>query len=248
MALIDKPTTSLKKADVGGAEVKISDTAQNYLLTLHQLFEERIRMSPSNLATYIREATFGTKIGGTLPSVLSMVRRMARDGLLVLRPDKEIRFTAWGWQVTEQTVRRHRIAECLVVTMLGLELPMAHIEAHRLEHAISHELEGLIVEKLGYPTVDPFGCPIPGSGYEQPAKGLMPLSDALADSTYKIHRIPEANPELTRFMVDYEILPGKLIKVLETGQFRGVLVFVTTAGEAALGYDSVARIWVEGPI
>ena len=133
------------------ATERLSQVAENYLLSLHVLVEEGLRATAGSLAKYIRTLPAREGLGTTLPSVLGMLQRMAREGLLELTSEKEVKLTPRGVVLAEGMVRRHRLAERMVVDLLGLELHKAHEEAHRLEHAISTDLEVKIRERLGIP-------------------------------------------------------------------------------------------------
>ena len=88
---------------------------------------------------------------------------MQRQALVEIGPDKRIRLTKKGLEGAEDIARRHRLAEWLVVKLLGMELYLAHNEAHRLEHGMSREFQERLMDRLGYPTRSPFGRPIPNS-------------------------------------------------------------------------------------
>ena len=146
------------------ATERISNIGENYLQSLYKLKEEGLRPSAGNLTDYIRRLPREEGVGTSLPSILGMLRRMAKEGLVTIMPNKEVELTVRGEVAAESIVRRHRLAERLVVDILGLDVARAHIEAHRLEHAISPELEECIQVKLGRPATNPFGRPIPGNG------------------------------------------------------------------------------------
>ena len=80
-----------------------------------------------------------------------MVRRMQRQGLVEVGADKRIRLSGKGVDGGEDIVRRHRLAEWLVVRLMGMDLHQAHIEAHRLEHGMSPEFQEKLMERLGLP-------------------------------------------------------------------------------------------------
>lgn len=231
-------------ADAEGGTGRLSQAAENYLLSLYVLKEEEERATPGHLAEYIRSLPATEGLGTSLPSVLGMLRRMVREDLIVIPPSKEVQFTAKGQRAAEGVVRRHRLAECMVVDLLGLPLHKAHVEAHRLEHAISHDLEERIRDRLGRPTRCPFGRPIPGSGPTPHAGRAAPLSDAVAGAECIVDRIPEEDPDLLAFLVDHGVMPDARITVVEAGQYRGVLVLRTERGEVSLGYQAAARLRV----
>ena len=223
---------------------RISHVAQNYLLSLYILAEEGVRTTPANLAEHIRNMPPTEHLGASLPSVLGMIRRMTKEGLVELSPQKEVRLTKVGRTHAESMVRRHRLAERMVVDLLGLELYKAHVEAHQLEHAISPDVEDMIRKRLGNPTTCPFGRPIPGSGYVPSQGQRLTLDRVEPERRYVVERIPEEDQELLRFLIDHNVVPDQELEILEAGHYRGVISFRTALGETALGYEAATRIWV----
>ncbi len=223
---------------------RVSRVAENYLVALFVLHEEGDWPTPAQLADYIRHMPAEEGLGVSLPSVLGMVRRMAKEGLVEMSPEKRVRLTERGQVLAEGTVRRHRLAERMVVDLLGLDLHKAHVEAHRLEHAISPEVEARIQERLGNPTTCPFGRPIPGSGYTAPAGRSLTLDRGEPGRSYVVERVPEEDQELLRFLVDHGVAPGREVTVVETGHYRGVITFRSDRGETALGLQAASRIWL----
>ena len=226
------------------AHERVSRVAENYLMSLLELHEDGAWPTPAQLAEQIRRLPTEEDVGSSLPSVLGMVRRMIREGLVEMSPEKRVRLTERGTMVAESVVRRHRLAERMVVDLLGLEMPKAHVEAHRLEHAISPEMEGKIRERLGNPTTSPFGRPIPGSGYAPPVGPKLTLDQAQPGVEYCVDRVPEEDQDLLRFLVEQGILPRRTITVVEASPHRGIITVKTDRGEGALGYGVAARIWV----
>ena len=159
-----------------------------------------------------------------------MIRRMQRQALVDIGQDKRIRLTKTGLEGAEDIARRHRLAEWLVVRLLGMELHQAHNEAHRLEHGMSPEFEEKLVERLNNPTYSPFGRPIPGSGEPRMPANSLTLDAATPDVTYVVARIPEEDPELLRFLVDSMIVPDHEVKVVGAAPYLGVLQVLTQQG------------------
>ena len=94
-------------------------------------------------------------------SVSGMVRKMAALGLVEHEPYRGVGLTARGRMVALEVIRHHRLLELFLVESLGMTWDEVHVEAERLEHVLSEELEELIAAKLGNPTLDPHGDPIP---------------------------------------------------------------------------------------
>ena len=223
---------------------RLSQVAENYLLSLYVLREEGMTATAGHLADHLRSMPVGEGLGTSLPSVLGMLRRMAKEGLVELTTDKQVKLTDRGLVQAEGMVRRHRLAERMVVDIFGLDLHKAHEEAHRLEHAISSELEVYIREKLGNPTTCPFGGPIPGSGYVPPPGPKIALDQVEAWKPYSVDRVPEEDQELLRFLVELGVMPTEIVTVVEASPYRGIITIKTEYGEGSLSYGVAARIWV----
>jgi DtxR family Mn-dependent transcriptional regulator len=224
---------------------ELSSVAENYLLCLYMLSEEGVETTFRELSARLRSLPEGERLGTSTSSVAGMLRRMAKEGLVSVTPSKEVVLTASGAHSAKDMVRRHRIAERMVVDLLGVELHRAHIEAHRLEHAISPELLESIVKKLGNPQKCPFGGPIPGSGYSKDTRIKIPLDKAKINHKYFIDRVPEEDTVLIQYLVEKEILPDKVIAVSEKAAYRGIIVVQGPSGGAVpLGVDVANRILI----
>ncbi len=129
------------------------DTTEMYLRTIFELEEEGI--------TPLR-ARIAERLGQSGPTVSQTVARMERDGLLSVEGDRHLELSRDGRVLATRVMRKHRLAECLLVEVIGLEWEDVHAEACRWEHVISESVERRILEILGHPTVSPYGNPIPG--------------------------------------------------------------------------------------
>ena len=136
---------------------------ENYLLSILRLEEQQIKVSVAQLSEHFKTLPLREGLGTSLPSVSAMIRRMSKEKLVEISTDKEIVLTKDGRQYAEVILRRHRLAERLLVDVLHVDLEFAHIEAHRLEHAMSPYLEQKVVDLLENPETCPFGHPIPVS-------------------------------------------------------------------------------------
>ncbi len=177
-------------------------------------------------------------------SVAGMMVRLTRDRLVRIDQKKRIALTPLGFQRAESMVRRHRLAECLLVNTLGLEWWRAYEEAHLMEHSISDVTEPLIVRTLGNPSVSPFGYPIPGSPSPQ-ALSLRRLSDMREGEESRVERVYEEDEELLRFFDEEGIRPGVGIKVLEVAPKRGTMTVEFGESPIVLGTEATRLIWIE---
>jgi DtxR family Mn-dependent transcriptional regulator len=232
-------------ANLDGTE-RLSAVAENYLLALFILKEEGLRSSLAQLADYLRtRVPEGEGLGTSLPTVTGMVRRMERENLVQTSANKEVQLTDRGLVLAEDMVRRHRLAERLVVDLLGVSLADAHVEAHRLEHAISPGLLIKIVDRLGNPSTCPFGRPIPGSGHPPEAVDAIPLDSAPLGERFVIDRIPEEDHDLLTFLVGSGVLPDAEVRISDAARYRGVMDLVVDGRPpVTLGYEVASRVWV----
>src|SRR5512144_2213428 len=116
------------------------------------------------------------RLGVSAPAVSETVRRLQREGYLVLDDRRVMRLTERGRHYANSIMRRHRLAERLLVDVLQVPWHQVHEEAGRLEHAISENLERHLIRLLGDPATCPHGNPIPGSAHKVDVKGSAPLS------------------------------------------------------------------------
>jgi DtxR family Mn-dependent transcriptional regulator len=129
------------------------DTSQMYLRTVLELEEEGIVPLRARIAE---------RLDQSVPTVSQTVSRMERDGLLTVTADRRIDLTDEGRAEATRVMRKHRLAECLLVQVIGLDWQLVHDEACRWEHVMSETVERRLLEILGHPTESPYGNPIPG--------------------------------------------------------------------------------------
>jgi DtxR family Mn-dependent transcriptional regulator len=129
------------------------DTTEMYLRTVFELEEEGIVPLRARIAERLSQSG---------PTVSQTVARMERDGLLRVEGDRQLSLTDSGRMLAMRVMRKHRLAECLLVDVIGLPWEDVHIEACRWEHVISDSVERRLVELLAYPVRCPHGNIIPG--------------------------------------------------------------------------------------
>ncbi len=228
----------------GDNQERFSAVTENYLLCLYKLWEDTVTPTVTQLTDTIKQLPSTEGLGSSVPSVAGMTRRMQKQGLVDIGPDKRIRLTQKGFEGGEDIARRHRLAEWLVVRLLGMDLHCAHIEAHRLEHGISGDLEAKLMERLGYPQKSPFGRPIPGAGAPQIPSNCVTLDAVTTDAPYVVERIPEEDPNLLRFLANTEITPESAVRVTEATRYLGVMVVSTPADQVSMGFNVAQQILV----
>ena len=226
---------------------QVSSLAQNYLITLYMLEDDQdTPPTASRLAEQLAKSPITEHLGTSIASVGAMVRRMQRDGLLEITKGKHIAFSGPGRKLAEQIMRRHQLAERMLVDMLGMELHKVHAEAHRWEHAISPDVEAKLVERLGNPLTCPFGHPIPGSGY-RPPEGSLRLNKVPAHTSVTVERIPEYDPRLVQYLVGSGVVRGQRLTVREVAAYKGTLTLDVDGTEVIVGVQVAPSIVVHSP-
>ncbi|MFG1951307.1 metal-dependent transcriptional regulator [Micromonospora sp. NPDC048830] len=129
------------------------DTTEMYLRTVLELEEEGVPPLRARIAERLRQSG---------PTVSQTVARMERDGLLTVEGDRHLALTPLGRSTAVSVMRKHRLAELLLVNVIGMPYEEAHEEACRWEHVMSDAVEKRVYELLDRPTRSPYGNPIPG--------------------------------------------------------------------------------------
>ncbi|WP_214369220.1 metal-dependent transcriptional regulator [Pseudonocardia sp. H11422] len=132
---------------------ELIDTTEMYLRTIYELEEEGVVPLRARIAE---------RLGQSGPTVSQTVARMERDGLVVVAGDRHLELTDTGRSRAVAVMRKHRLAERLLIDVIGLEWEFVHAEACRWEHVMSDAVERKLVELLDNPTISPYGNPIPG--------------------------------------------------------------------------------------
>jgi DtxR family Mn-dependent transcriptional regulator len=208
------------------------DTTEMYLRTIYELEEEGI--------TPLR-ARIAERLGQSGPTVSQTVARMERDGLVTVEGDRHLELTDSGRSMAVRVMRKHRLAERLLVDVIGLDWEDVHAEACRWEHVMSEAVERRILEITGNPTESPYGNPIPGldelvgGPHVEPAPdGLVGLDSVAGEETRRVtvRRLAEPVQEDHDLMAALRragVRPGETVKVRRSA--GGVMV--GSAGEYA---------------
>ncbi len=180
------------------------------------------------------------RLNVTPASASGMVKRLDDLGLVEHRPYRGVSLTDEGRRVALEVMRHHRLLELYLVESLGMSWDRVHEEAEMLEHVLSEELEELIAAKLGHPTRDPHGDPIPTRELtieEGPTESLQNLE---AGSNGVFARVSDSDPDMLRFLAQRGIAPGAQFEVIEKQPFDGPL-FVRFGNDVHVLGGSLAR-------
>ncbi len=163
------------------------------------------------------------RLGVTPGSASAMVKRLGELGLVEHQPYHGVSLTAQGRLVALEVIRHHRLLELYLVESLGVPWDRVHEEAEVLEHVLSDELEELIAAKLGDPTHDPHGDPIPTRDLEIEEGSTASLQTLQPGDRATFTRVSDSDPEMLRFLAERGIAPGDELKVVDKQPFEGPL-------------------------
>jgi DtxR family transcriptional regulator, Mn-dependent transcriptional regulator len=163
------------------------------------------------------------RLGVTPASASGMVKRLDELGLVEHRPYRGVSLTDDGRRVALEVMRHHRLLELYLVQSLGVPWDRVHQEAEVLEHVLSEELEELIAAKLGDPTHDPHGDPIPTRDLTIEEGLTVSLQALEVGARGRFTRVSDSDPEMLRFLADRGIAPGDRLEVIEKQPFDGPL-------------------------
>jgi DtxR family Mn-dependent transcriptional regulator len=219
------------------ATSKITPAVEDYLRTIYALEEE---IQP------VIAARVAEEVGVTPSTMVSTLRRLAGEGYLKVVRRKEIHLTAEGKQVAERILRRHFLIERFLTDLLGLDWVKAHQEAHRLEHAVSQDVEDRLAKLLDYPKTCPHGNPIPGKDLERKIKGT-PLHSIAAGKEVELDYITEGGERDSRllgFLQEHRLVPGTKLQVLDVAPSMGTMSLKVGQDEFSLGIEAAKKIRV----
>jgi DtxR family Mn-dependent transcriptional regulator len=159
----------------------------------------------------------------TPASASGMVRRLGELGLVSHTPYHGVQLTAEGVRVALEVLRHHRLLELYLATSLDVPWDRVHDEAEVLEHVLSEELEALIAAKLGNPTRDPHGDPIPSADLVIEERPTERLADLEPGATGRLVRVSDSDPAMLRYLAERGIAPGDDFDVVDRQPFEGPL-------------------------
>ena len=224
------------------------DTTEMYLRTIYELEEEGVVPLRARIAE---------RFGHSGPTVSQTVARMERDGLLHVSGDRHIELTDSGRAKAVRVMRKHRLAERLLLDVIGLEWELVHDEACRWEHVMSDHVEAKLLAMLSGPLESPYGNPIPGldelGGPKQDAAtfrvGVISLLDAVPAAgvplqggdvdgpTLVVRRLGERlqmDVDLMRRLSAAGVVPGSRVRATRAGKSIAVTTERVAAATGAL--------------
>ena len=208
-------------------ESAISEAVQDYAKAIYSLS----RRGDGSVAT----SALAHRLGVSPASASAMVKRLAELGFVSHEPYHGVSLTPAGEKVALEVIRHHRLLELYLSEALGMPWDRVHDEAEVLEHAISEELSDLIAAKLGDPTHDPHGDPIPTRDGRIEEEVTRSLADCEPGDLALLARVSDSDPEMLRYLGERGIEPGTALEVVGQEPFGGPLNVRVDEREVPLG-------------
>jgi DtxR family transcriptional regulator, Mn-dependent transcriptional regulator len=168
------------------SERPLSPSVQDYAKAVYAL--------ESRAGTAVSTNDLAARLGVTPGSVSGMVRKLTDVGIVEHEPYHGVRLTEEGRRVALEVLRHHRLLELFLAQELGMSWDRVHDEAEVLEHVLSEELERLIAARLGHPTVDPHGDPIPTPRFEIEERPTRSLDELSPGARGQFVRVSDSDP------------------------------------------------------
>src|SRR3954467_5977071 len=218
--------------------LEVSSAVQDYAKAIYSL-EQRCDSGA------VSTNALAERLGVSAASASSMVKKLDGLGLVEHVPYRGVALTERGAKVALEVLRHHRLLERFLAEELGVPWDRVHDEAEVLEHVLSEELEELIAAKLGHPTIDPHGDPIPTAELEIVEPDTVSLDALDAGQAGTFVRISDSDPEMLRYLGARGIALGDAFEVIDKQPFGGPVF--TRFGDAvhALGGRLAAAMQVE---
>jgi DtxR family Mn-dependent transcriptional regulator len=194
--------------------VQVSDAIQDYAKAIYAL-ERRSGGEP------VLTNDLAARLGVTAASASNMAKRLADLGLVEHEPYRGVRLTRDGRRVALEVLRHHRLLELYLAEHLGVPWDRVHEEAEALEHVISEDLEARIAAKLGHPTHDPHGDPIPSVELVIDEGDTRSLETVQVGACGRFVRVSDSDPEMLRYLEQRGIRIGDRFECVGRQPFAG---------------------------
>jgi DtxR family transcriptional regulator, Mn-dependent transcriptional regulator len=194
--------------------LEVSSAVQDYAKAIYSLEQRTDGGAVSTNA-------LAERLGVSAASASSMVKKLDGLGIVEHVPYRGVGLTERGMSVALEVLRHHRLLERFLVEELGVPWDRVHDEAEVLEHHLSEELEELIAAKLGHPTIDPHGDPIPTADLKIVEPATLAMDGLDIGAAGRFVRVSDSDPEMLRYLGARGIAPGDMFEVVDKQPFGG---------------------------
>ncbi|MEQ1353992.1 MAG: metal-dependent transcriptional regulator [Candidatus Acidiferrum sp.] len=213
---------------------KTSVSQEDYLKSIWEMLEEAQTPISARLAEELHV---------TPPAVTAALKRMTRDGHVRVERTGRIDLTRKGRAVAERLALRHQLAEMLLTEVIGLSWAKAHDEAERMEHAISPEVEALLLKRFGNKKSCPHGVPMRGGIAKLREHGAVLLAELRANDSAEIVCVYEKDRQFLEFLEGLQLRPATKLDIVKR-EYDETMTLRANGKKLHLGKPATTRIWV----
>ncbi len=213
---------------------KTSVSQEDYLKSIWEMLEEAQTPISARLAEELHV---------TPPAVTAALKRMTRDGHVRVERTGRIDLTRKGRAVAERLALRHQLAEMLLTEVIGLSWAKAHDEAERMEHAISPEVEALLLKRFGNKKSCPHGVPMRGGIAKLREHGAVLLAELRPADSAEIVCVYEKDRQFLEFLEGLHLRPSTKLEVVKR-EYDETMTLRANGKKLHLGKPATTRIWV----
>jgi DtxR family transcriptional regulator, Mn-dependent transcriptional regulator len=213
---------------------KTSVSQEDYLKSIWEMLEEAQTPISARLAEELHV---------TPPAVTAALKRMTRDGHVRVERSGRIDLTRKGRTVAERLALRHQLAEMLLTEVIGLSWAKAHDEAERMEHAISPEVEALLLKRFGNKKSCPHGVPMRGGIAKLREHGAVLLAELRANDSAEIVCVYEKDRQFLEFLEGLHLRPSTKLDIVKR-EYDETMTLRANGKKLHLGKPATTRIWV----
>ena len=215
----------------------LNPASKEYLEAVYELKEEGRR---------VLQARIGERLGLAPATVSEGVKRLVAEGYVTVEGARDIHLTEKGLEIAEALVRRHRLAERMLVDILGIQWHLCHEQAEDWEKVMTPEVEEAILAKLeGEPTC-PHGNPIPGTVSKISWSDLKAVAEMKAGEKGRLTRLledVELDHDVLKFLEEHSLIPGNDLAIVEVGP-DGTRTLEVNGRQVSLGQQLGDNLWV----
>lgn len=216
--------------------VGVNNATLHYLDVIYRLTIDGEAANTTEIAARLHVTPSGASV---------MLKRLSERKLVQLTPYKGATLTAAGKRLALRTIRRHRLLEMFLVSVMNFEWHEVDAHAHALETAINDEFEDRMDMMLGHPTRCPHGHLIPAKDGSLPKVADVPLMDQRIGFDGVIRCVDTDNGELLKYIGDQGLIPGTHVHLKEVAPYGGPITLESDHGTHTIGRNLAELVYVE---
>jgi DtxR family Mn-dependent transcriptional regulator len=210
--------------------------------SIEEYLEAVLRLLTVKPGQFAKTGELAEMLGVAPASVTQMLQKLAAKGYLRYQKSRGVRLTAKGRRLAMDVLRRHRIAERLLVDVLGVSWEKAHEIACDWEHLLTPDLCERVLERLGDPATCPHGNPIPGANGSLETIPILSLADLKEGEEAIIDCVSDESPELLRMIAAMGMLPGEMVHVVQVSTLGDTFLVEVGTAQFALSRAIAERV------